>query len=61
MCVNRQELRKGTHLVLDKEYEIVEKVGCGASCMVYLAENSANSRKVLIKELYPMDLGNLRR
>ncbi len=60
MCVNRQELRKGTHLVLDKEYEIVEKVGCGASCMVYLAENSANSRKVLIKELYPIDLGIFR-
>lgn len=60
MCVNRQELRKGTHLVLDKEYKIIEKVGCGASCVVYLAENSANSRKVLIKELYPMDLGIFR-
>ena len=60
MCVNRQELRKGTHLVLDKEYKIIEKVGCGASCVVYLAENSANSRKVLIKELYPMDPGIFR-
>ena len=60
MCVNRQELRKGTHLVLDKEYKIIEKVGCGASCVVYLAENSTNSRKVLIKELYPMDLGIFR-
>lgn len=60
MCVDRQELKQGTHLVLDKEYEIKEVIGLGASCVVYLAENCTNSRKVLIKELYPIELGIFR-
>ena len=60
MCVDRQELKQGTHLVLDKEYEIKEVIGLGASCVVYLAENCTNRRKVLIKELYPIELGIFR-
>ena len=60
MCVDRQELKQGTHLVLDKEYEIKEVKGFGASCVVYLAEDCTNCRKVLIKELYPINLGIFR-
>ncbi len=60
MYVERQILTQGTHLALDKEYEIKEKIGDGASCIVYLAENCLNSRKVLIKELYPAELGIFR-
>ena len=42
------------------EYRILELKGRGASCVVYLAENCTNKRIVLIKELYPIDLGIFR-
>ena len=60
MCVDRQELKQGARLVLDKEYEIIEKRGSGTSCIVYLAQMLSNSRRVLVKELYPDGLGIFR-
>ena len=51
---NRTFLNNGTIINLKgTEYRILELKGRGASCVVYLAENCSNSRRVLIKEFYP--------
>ena len=51
---NRTFLNDGTIINLKgTEYRILELKGRGASCVVYLAENCSNSRRVLIKEFYP--------
>ena len=58
---NRTFLNDGTIINLKgTEYRILELKGRGASCVVYLAENCTNKRIVLIKELYPIDLGIFR-
>ena len=57
----RQILPNNTTITLNGiEYKILETKGKGASCVVYLAENCTNKRIVLIKELYPIDLGIFR-
>ena len=51
---NRTFINDGTIINLKgTEYRILELKGRGASCVVYLAENCSNSRRVLIKEFYP--------
>ena len=51
---NRTFLNDGTIINLKGiEYRILELKGRGASCVVYLAENCSNNRRVLIKEFYP--------
>ena len=51
---NRTFLNDGTIMNLKgTEYRILELKGRGASCVVYLAENCSNNRRVLIKEFYP--------
>ena len=51
---NRTFLNNGTIINLKgTEYRILELKGRGASCVVYLAENCSNNRRVLIKEFYP--------
>ena len=51
---NRTFLNDGTIINLKgTEYRILELKGRGASCVVYLAENCSNNRRVLIKEFYP--------
>ena len=58
---NRTFLNDGTIINLKgTEYRILELKGRGASCVVYLAENCTNKRIVLIKELYPINLGIFR-
>ena len=57
----RQILPNNTTITLNgTEYKILDTKGRGASCVVYLAENCTNKRIVLIKELYPIDLGIFR-
>ena len=57
----RQILPNNTIITLNgTEYKILDTKGRGASCVVYLAENCTNKRIVLIKELYPIDLGIFR-
>ena len=51
---NRTFLNDGTIINLKgTEYRFLELKGRGASCVVYLAENCSNNRRVLIKEFYP--------
>ena len=51
---NRTFLNDGTIINLKgTEYRILELKGRGASCVVYLAKNCSNNRRVLIKEFYP--------
>ena len=51
---NRTFINDGTIINLKgTEYRILELKGRGASCVVYLAENCSNNRRVLIKEFYP--------
>ena len=51
---NRTFINDGTIINLKgTEYRILELKGRGANCVVYLAENCSNSRRVLIKEFYP--------
>ena len=58
---NRTFLNDGTIINLKgTEYRILELKGRGASCVAYLAENCTNKRIVLIKELYPINLGIFR-
>ena len=59
MYVERQSLIAGDNLALNSEYKIIEEIGKGTSSIVYLAEDCSNSRLVLIKELYPQNLGIL--
>ncbi|WP_418525334.1 protein kinase family protein [Ruminococcus sp.] len=57
----RQILPNNTTITLNgTEYKILDTKGRGASCVVYLAENCTNKRIVLIKELYPINLGIFR-
>jgi len=57
----RQILPNNTTITLNgTEYKILNTKGKGASCVVYLAENCTNKRIVLIKELYPINLGIFR-
>ena len=57
----RQILPNNTTITLNgTEYKILDTKGKGASCVVYLAENCTNKRIVLIKELYPINLGIFR-
>ena len=50
----RTFLNDGTIINLKgTEYRILELKGRGASCVVYLAKNCSNNRRVLIKEFYP--------
>ena len=57
----RQILPNNTIITLNgTEYKILDTKGRGASCVVYLAENCTNKRIVLIKELYPINLGIFR-
>ena len=57
----RQILPNNTTITLNgTEYKILNTKGRGASCVVYLAENCTNKRIVLIKELYPINLGIFR-
>ena len=57
----RQILPNNTTITLNgTEYKILDTKGKGASCVAYLAENCTNKRIVLIKELYPIDLGIFR-
>ena len=57
----RQILPNNTTITLNGiEYKILETKGRGASCVAYLAENCTNKRIVLIKELYPINLGIFR-
>lgn len=61
MWVTRQVLKQGNKLILaNNEYKIIEEIGKGTSSIVYLAEDCSNSRLVLIKELYPKNLGIFR-
>ena len=60
MYVERQSLIAGDKLALNSEYKIIEEIGKGTSSIVYLAEDCSNSRLVLIKELYPKNLGIFR-
>ena len=60
MYVERQSLIAGDKLALNSEYKIIEEIGRGTSSIVYLAEDCSNSRLVLIKELYPKNLGIFR-
>ena len=47
----RTFLNDGTIINLKgTEYRILELKGRGASCVVYLAKNCSNNRRVLIKE-----------
>ena len=58
MWVTRQVLKQDNKLILaNNEYKIIEEIGRGTSSIVYLAEDCSNSRLVLIKELYPKNLG----
>ena len=57
----RQILPNNTTITLNgTEYKILDTKGKGASCVAYLAENCTNKRIVLIKELYPINLGIFR-
>ena len=57
----RQILSNNTTITLNgTEYKILDTKGKGASCVAYLAENCTNKRIVLIKELYPINLGIFR-
>lgn len=61
MWVTRQVLKHNNKLFLaNNEYKIIEEIGKGTSSIVYLAEDCSNSRLVLIKELYPKNLGIFR-
>lgn len=56
MLGTRKCLEKGTILQLDKEYIIHEKIGCGASCLVYdgfYTDASDGIHRVRIKECFP--------
>lgn len=68
MHMERQQLKVGEKLNLEKDYTIVKTIGTGASSIVYLAEEILGSsiakdmkRYVVIKELYPKDLGICRK
>lgn len=68
MYMERQQLKAGEKLNLEKDYTIVKTIGTGASSIVYLAEEILGSsvvkdmkRYVVIKELYPKDLGICRK
>lgn len=61
LSTERQALFNDTTITLNGiEYKIIDTKGRGASCIVYLAEDCTNGRIVLIKELYPIDLGIFR-
>ena len=61
MWVTRQVLKHDNKLFLpNNKYKIIEEIGKGTSSIVYLAEDCSNSRLVLIKELYPKNLGIFR-
>ncbi len=61
LSTERQALFNDTTITLNGiEYKILDTKGRGASCIVYLAEDCTNGRIVLIKELYPIDLGIFR-
>ena len=61
LLTERQILPNNTTITLNgTEYKILDTKGRGASCVVYLAENCTNKRIVLIKELYPINLGIFR-
>lgn len=61
LLTERQILPNNTTITLNgTEYKILDTKGKGASCVVYLAENCTNKRIVLIKELYPINLGIFR-
>lgn len=54
LLTERQILPNNTTITLNgTEYKILDTKGKGASCVVYLAENCSNNRRVLIKEFYP--------
>ena len=58
---DRFPLIQGNILELNcNNYIIKEEIGKGTSSIVYLAEDCSNSRLVLIKELYPQNLGIFR-
>lgn len=61
LLTERQILPNNTTITLNgTEYKILDTKGKGASCVAYLAENCINKRIVLIKELYPINLGIFR-
>lgn len=54
-------MKQDNKLILaNNEYKIIEEIGKGTSSIVYLTEDCSNSRLVLIKELYPKNLGIFR-
>lgn len=59
MSDTRECLKKKTILRLDKEYEVQEVIGRGASCLVYdgfYTDSSDGVHRVRIKECFPCDI-----